>query len=449
MIENLESVIDFIIDNDLIAKGDRVGVGVSAGADSMALLHFLHSLSAEAGFTVVAVNVNHSIRKESRKEAAFVSKFAKELGIDYVGISVDVPTFAKQHKYGIEQAARIKRYEAFAQAIKKAKLTKFAIAHHQSDQAETILFHIFRGSGLAGASGMEPKQGIYIRPFLETTKADIVGYNYRMQVPSMVDETNLDNRYSRNYIRNEIMPLLQKEWRGIEKNIVEFGKICCVDDDYINSIIDSNMYLVEENNVRIPLNLFFYHPAVVNRLVIEAFAKIGERTNIEKKHVELVATLAITGENGSKADLPNGLFAIKEYEYLAIVRKTRSAAVKIYPFKIGKTAFAEYGTITVSKTIATRSAIEKGLTVVDVDKLPRTSKWRTRKEGDTFTKFGGGTKTLAAHMIDLKIPARFRDKIPVLAKDNEIYAIAGVGVSDKVKVDHNTLEGYVIEIVKD
>ena len=446
-LENLDNVIDFIIDNGLIAKGDRVGIGVSGGVDSMSLLHFLHSISQQAGFSVIAVNVNHNIRPGSRKDSAFVSKFCKENGIEHVNYNVDVPSFAKQQKMGIEQAARIKRYEAFETAIKKKKLDKIALAHHAGDQAETILLNIFRGSGLTGASGMQAKRGPFIRPFLETKKEDLVAYCYRMQVPHVEDESNNDDRFSRNFIRNQVMPLLQSEWRGVQKNIIDFGKNCRMDDEYLNSIVETSWMMGEENLIRIPLNLFLYPAAIVNRIVIAGFEKIGRRENIEKKHVELVVTLALTGENGSRSDLPGGMFAVREYEHIAIVKKQSAASTRVYSFKIGKTVFAEYGSISVIKTISYKEALNRGLMVMDVDKVPKNAKWRTRKDGDVFTKFGGGTKALAAYMIDKKIPARLRDRIPVLAVGNEILAVAGVEISDKAKVDDQTIEAYVLEFL--
>jgi len=459
-LENLDSVVDFIGDKKLIERGDRIGVGVSGGEDSMCLLHFLHSLRDQYRIEIVAINVNHNIRQNGKKDSAFVSKYCKDNKITYIGYKVDVPAFAKHHKLSIEQAARAKRYECYALAVKKFKLNKIAIAHHQSDQAETILMHIFRGSGLSGAGGMSLSRPFeesgfahcsLIRPFLETPKSDIIAYNYRNQVPHVVDDSNFDNQYSRNFLRNEVFPILQKEWRHVEKNIVDFGRNCKSDDDYLNGIVNLDAILGDDNHARIPLNFFAYPYAVVSRTLISAFSLINARDNIEKKHIDLIITLAQSGENGSKVDLPNNLFAVKEYEYMAIVRRIPPMANKIYSFKIGKTNFAEYGTIIVTKTISYKDAIGRGLMVIDVDKLPRTSKWRTRKDGDVITKFGSHTpKPLNAYFIEKKIPSRLRDKIPVLALGNEIFAVAGLDISEKVKcVGLQTLEAYVVEVVKD
>ena len=470
-LENLDSVVDFIIENGLIDKGDTVGIGVSGGEDSMALLHFLTTLKQPFGIDIVAINVNHNLRADGKKDSQFVAKYCKDNDIKYISYSVDVPAYAKEKKITTEHAAREKRYECFALAVKKFKINKVAVAHHQSDQAETILLHIFRGSGIGGARGMYVSRlfteaggdCMLVRPFLETSKADIIAYNYRNQIPHITDGSNYDNQYSRNFLRNEVFPLLQKEWRGVEKNIVDFGLKCKGDDEYLNSIVNLGALVGDENHVRIPLNFFVYPYPVASRILLAGFEKIGARSNIEKKHVDLVLTLAASGENGSRVDLPNNLFAIKEYEYMSIVRKVAPTANKIYSFKIGKTNFAEYGTIIVSKTIAFKDAIARGLLVIDVDKLPRTAKWRTRKDGDVFVPYAGtkGSETngvrvkdsgrmLNKYFIDKKIPSRLRDRLPVLAHGNEIYAVAGMEISDKVKCKgFETLEAYVLEFVKD
>ena len=447
--ENLEPVMEFIVGKELVQKGQRIGVGVSGGVDSMTLLAYLNSVRKELGIEIVAVHVNHNIRPTARKEALFVAKYCKANGIDHVSFSVDVPAYSRENKSGIEEAARILRYDSYAQAIRKKKLDKLATGHHMGDQAETILLNIFRGSGITGAGGMQPMRGCFIRPFLEISKQDIIAYAYRNQIPYMPDESNDDNTFRRNFLRNEVMPILQREWRGVERNIVDFGKNCRTDDEYMDSLVDTAYFQISENVVRIPLTMFIHDVAVCNRVVIKGAEKIGLGDNIEKKHIEMVVALAKSGENGSRVDLPNGVYATREYEYLAIVRKVKASTEKIYPFKIGKTSFAEFGTISVTKTISFKLALQRGIMVIDVDRLPRQAKWRTRKDGDTFTKFGGKTKNLNAYLIDQKVPSRLRDQIPVLALDNEIYAVAGHEISEKVRTDHNTVEAYVVEIIKD
>jgi len=446
----MEKVVDYIIEHSLIQKDDRVGVAVSGGADSMALLHFLESIHKQAGFEIIAIHINHSIRPESKQESQFVNKFCRELGIECITMIVDVPTYSKKHRLGTEQAARVLRYDAFEKVVKKKGLNKVALGHHINDQAETILMHIFRGSGASGAIGMSPQRGFYIRPMLEVSRTEIISYNHNLRINFVDDPSNKDDTYSRNFVRNQIMPLLEREWRGVQKNITDFGKNAKKDEDYINSLIDQNTFIISENVIRIPLSLFQYHDAVVNRILMHAFGQITTRENIERKHIKLVTALARDGANGSRSDLPNQMFAVREYEYLAIVRRQTAATTRVFSFKIGKTTFPDFGTVNVTKTISFKDAIKnEKVLVMDVDLVPKGAKWRTRRDGDTFTKFGGGTKPLNAYLIDQKVPKRMRDNLPVLAHGNEILAIAGMEISNNVRIGPRTLEAYIVQDAKE
>ncbi len=442
-------VIKYMTDNQMLMQGDRVGVAVSGGEDSMALLSFLKNLSNEISIMILAIHVNHNIRPTAKKDLKFVKDYCKENHIEFVSYNVNAPVYSKEHKMGIEQAARELRYQSFNTAIKKYKLTKLAIAHHLNDQAETILMHLFRGCGLEGASGMMPiTDGIFIRPLLNTKKADIIAYNYHNGVPHVEDETNDENKYSRNYLRNVIMPEITKEWRNASENIVNFAKLVARDNEYISSHIDMDGIIREGNVCRIPLNRFAFDESVCSRLVYHCFGLLNIRFNMEAKHINAIIQLSRDGLNGEKVDLPNNSYAVKEYEYITLVKKEKKANEKIYSFKVGKTVVDGYGLITVTKTISHKLALQRGLFVIDADKLPKKTVWRFKRDGDMFTKFGGGTKKLNSFLTDKKVPARLRHTLPVLALGKEIFVVGGVEISENVKTDRDTIDAYVIEFTK-
>ena len=163
--------------NKMFEKGDIVGVGCSGGSDSIALLHFLTNISKKLNFKVVAIHVNHNIRENSGEDCAFVENFAKELGIRCYTFNVDIPMLANEKGESLETIAREARYNIFKTLAQKGTVDKIALAHHTQDQAETILMHIFRGCGIAGARGMQPvSEKIYVRPFLTTSKEEILQY---------------------------------------------------------------------------------------------------------------------------------------------------------------------------------------------------------------------------------------------------------------------------------
>lgn len=441
-------VIQYITDHKMINAGDRIGVAVSGGEDSMALLSILHDLAEKVHFEVVAVHINHNIRRTANSDAKFVKQYCDEHFIEFVKYSVNVPEYSATNKVSVETAARILRYECFENAIKKYKLKKIAIAHHLNDQAETVLMHLFRGCGLDGASGMQPVSGVYIRPFLEVKKSDIIAYNYRNNIPHVVDDTNEDNSYRRNYIRNMVMPLITKEWRAAPENLASFAKLATRDNQYIANQCDMNGIAREGNVVRIPLNRFYMPDSIITRTIYYGLDLLGLRPDVEIKHIEAIMALSTDGLNGERVSLPHNAYAVKEYEYISLVRRESRPEFKEYTFKVGKTLVEGFGTITVTKTISYKLAIQRGLCVVDAKKLPKKAKWRFRLDGDMFEKIGGGSKKLNAFMTDKKIPARLRPTTPVLALDHEIYCVGDVAISEKVKTDMDTIDAYVLEFTR-
>ena len=441
-------VIQYIKDHKMINAGDRIGVAVSGGQDSMALLHFLHGLAEKMHFQILAVHVNHNIRRSANSDARFVKKYCDENLIEFVKYSVNVPEYSTTNKVSMETAARVMRYECFDAAVKKYKLNKMAIAHHLNDQAETVLMHLFRGCGLDGASGMAPVRGAYIRPFLEVKKSDLIAYDYRNNIPHVTDDTNEDNGFRRNYVRNMIMPLITKEWRTAPENLASFAKIAARDSKFIVNQCDMNGIVKDGNVVRIPLNRFYLPDSIITRMIYYGLELLGLRADVEIKHLNAIMTLSADGLNGEKVSLPHNAYAVKEYEYISLVRREARPEFKEYSFKVGKTLVEGFGTITVTKTISYKLAIQRGLCVIDASKLPKKAKWRFRLDGDMFEKFGGGTKKLNSYFTDKKVPARLRPTTPVLALDHEVYVVGGVAISEKVKTDRDTIDAYVLEFTR-
>ncbi|MBQ7602752.1 MAG: tRNA lysidine(34) synthetase TilS [Clostridia bacterium] len=294
--------------------------------------------------------------------------------------------------------------------------------------------HILRGTGLNGASGMRfVRDNYYVRPFLDTPKAEVMQYVYENQIPYVDDETNHTTVFSRNLIRNKVFPDLRLVWPNVEQALAEFGAICRQDDDYINTMVDLGGMVVKDNLVKLPLTYFIYNASIISRVLYNAFAKLGVTSDIERKHIQMLVSLAKNGMNGAKLDLPHECRAFKEYEYLTIARaKPKMTIDTEWPFKLGVTNIAEFGKIKIKKS---KDHLKKlGMLLIDLDKIPDGAVWRMRREGDFIQKFGGGTKTLKAYLVDKKIPQRIRDLTPVLAYGNDILIVAGVDISDKLKV---------------
>lgn len=444
----MKSIEQTIEKYDLIQKGDKIGVAVSGGKDSMCLLHYLNSIAKEKGFECIAITVDHSLRKNSEQDVAFVVNYCTKNNIKVFSYKVDAKRMSEEKGLTIETAARECRFRIFKALINKKVVNKIALGHHMQDQAETILLHIFRGSGITGASGMDVvRDGVYLRPLLNTSKSEIMAYVNSNDIPYVDDETNASNDFARNYIRNMIMPLIRNRWKNADSAICTFGELCKLDDDYIYSTLDDRAVVYEDAGVvKIPLNYFSYPVAVINRILRKALKGVGVVSDIERKHLKIINSLALEAENGARITLPNKLSVIKEYNYVTITNKNFTPEPKTWPLERGKLDIPNFGVIDASVT--RKFDIENYSHVIDYNKVPKKAVWRYRKDGDVFEKFGGGTKSLSDYLIDKKIPARLRKYIPVLASGNEILIIAGVEISDKVKVTDETKTAWAINAVR-
>ena len=431
----------------MLRYGDRVAVACSGGKDSMCLLNFLWTRRDELGITVCAVNVDHGIRENSANDSEFVINYCQKNGIKVYSFKVNAKQFAEDKKLTLEQGARECRYRVFKSLINKNLVDKIALAHHLQDQAETILLNIFRGTGIGGASGMDyVRDDIYIRPMLDTSKASISAYIESNDIPYVEDETNDNSEYNRNYIRNQIMPLIRNRWQNADSAIVSFGANCREDDSYIESTISSDALLVEDGIARVYINYFINPASYTYRLILRALKAINMNTNIEKKHLKMICNMALESENGTKISLPNGLTVIKEYNFVTFTNRNIKPSNKTYPFTKGKLDISNFGLI--ETNIVKKFKVGDFTHLIDATKLPKDAIWRFRKDGDVFEKFGGGTNSLSDYLIDKKIPLRLRNLTPVLASGSEIYIIAGVEISDKVKVDKSTKTAYGINVVR-
>lgn len=445
----MDEIIEYIKANKMIKPREIIGVACSGGRDSICLLHFLNSIKSELECEVVAVNVDHGIRPSSAFDTEFVMQFCKENHIRAYKFKGESLKVAKEEKLTVEQAARKVRYGIFETVVQKGLVDKIALAHHLNDQAETVLLNIIRGAGLSGARGMDPvRDGIYIRPFLNTPREKIMEYIDENSLNFVEDETNQDITYSRNYIRNVVMPALRKNFKGVDRNIVNFAKICAKDDSFIESQINMGTSIETKDYVKLPLSYFYQDEAIVNRILRRVLSKFAKQ-DIESKHINMVRAFALEAENGNIINLPFKIKVSKEYDYVTIGHIKHIENSGDYPFRSGKLNIEGYGTIrsTASKT-KTQPKLHQH--IIDADKLPEGASWRFREEGDTFSPLGlGGTKKLKDYFIDKKIPQRMRDNIPVLAVGSKILVVADIEIADELKVTDTTTRLYKINYEKD
>lgn len=444
----MDKVLDFIKQHKMIKSGEIIGVACSGGRDSMCLLHYLNSIKTDLDCEIVAINVDHGIRIHSALDTEFVMSYCKENKIRAYKFQGEALKVAKEEKLTIEQAARKVRYGVFETVVQKGLVDKIALAHHLNDQAETVLLNIIRGAGLAGARGMEPvRDNLYIRPLLETPRESIMQYLDENAIEYVEDETNKDNSYSRNYIRNVVLPDLRKHFKSVDKSIVNFAKICKKDDDYINNQIDMKSLIITKEYTKIPLSIFYQDEAIVNRILMRVLSRFT-RHDIERKHIAMIRAFALDAQNGNIINLPFKIKVMKEYEFVTIGDIKKKEIVGEYAFRNGKLYIDGYGVIrTTASKVLTEPKIHQH--IIDADKLPQGAIWRFRQEGDTFAPLGlGGSKKLKEYFIDKKIPQRMRDEIPVLAVGNKILAVADIEIADELKYTNESKRYFKINYEK-
>lgn len=413
-----------------IDKSAKYALAVSGGKDSMTMLHMFASLLPRPDFYVVTVN--HNIRPEAHSDCCFVKDYCDSLNVECREVFVDVPRYAAEKKISEETAARILRY----QVLDGLDCDYVCLAHHLSDNAETVLMHILRGSGANGASGIRRQNGRYLRPLLYMSREEIDLYAQQHNVPSVHDSTNDDDKYTRNFIRQNIMPQLKRLNPNAEQNIVRFAQNIAEDCDYLDSLADMTNVEIRDGFARIPKSFALQPEPLAYRTVNKVFCKLGVYKDIEKVHVDALKELA-KGAGGKKINLPFGYIAVNDYDFITIEQASTSDLPEFeIPFSEG-VFVTPVGTVEISKTPIKNSLM------FDYDKIPQNAVLRVKRQGDTITKFGGGSKTLKKYLIDKKIPQRLRDRLLLVAQGSEVYIICGVEISDKVKVTAQSNVYYV------
>lgn len=409
---------------------NKYALAVSGGVDSMVMLHKFATLSARPDFYVVTVN--HAIRTEAASDCQFVADYCAQLGVECRVFDVDAPGYCQQNKLSLETGARILRY----QVLDSLDADYVCLAHNANDNAETVLMHILRGSGAKGAIGIKRVSGKYLRPMLDLTRNEIEQYAKDNNVPYVTDSTNFDTKYTRNFIRHNVMPLFTELNNSAQANILRFASNIAQDDAFLDSLADVTTVQFANDKAIIPLNLLLQPAPIAYRVLNKVFDNLHVFYDIEKTHFDAIIALA-SGNGGKRVNLPFNYVATNDYSCVTIEKNVVESAQDFeILFKLGRTV-TPMGTVEVSSEYLPESLR------IDVNAIPSNAVFRIKRDGDVFTKFGGGTKPLRKYLIDKKIPQRERNQLLLIADGNDVLVICGVEISDKVKVAPNSTPYYV------
>lgn len=459
----MKKVRDYVREHQLITQGDRVIIGLSGGADSVCLLFVLLELQKELDFTLTAVHVNHQLRgQEALRDQNYVENLCKSLDVPLKIENAAVAEVAKKNKMGIEEAGRMVRYQTFETYAGKIGANKIALAHHQNDQAETMIYHLARGTDLTGLASIRPRRGMYIRPLLCMNRKEIEDYLEKNHLEYVTDSSNLEDHYIRNRVRHHVVEYLEEQVNEqAVAHMCETAQAMGELYEYLSAeaVRKLNQYgVVKAGGIYLKQTLFSEPKVMAGYVIRETIAQIsGSLKDVTREHINQIQLLA--GRSvGKQVHLPYDLFAKKEYEGIWIGKKEsafyenkiadgtcgeKEAGRHLPVLEINQTfqmKWNGYEIIGCAEPWNPQEIPEKKYTKwFDYDKIKSTLMIRYRHTGDQIRiNDQGGRKKLKDYFIDVKIPKEQRDSVPLLCCDQDVLWVVGYRISEAYKVTEST-----------
>jgi tRNA(Ile)-lysidine synthase len=483
----LKKVENTIKKYQMLTSNTRLVVAVSGGPDSATLLHVLFKLTPKYNLRLWVAHLNHEIRgREADFETEWVKKFTFKLGVPVISDTFNVPALAKEKRLSLEEAARQARYNFLEEVANQLGASRIALAHTASDQAETLLMRLMRGSGLNGLSAIPPVRDKIIRPLIEVFREQIEEYCRKNNLRPCLDSSNRETSFSRNWVRLDLIPYLSREYGDqIEKILFQTTDLLRQDSEYLKRETERifKSVLEEETNEKLVLNeekLSYLHPALQRRVIRKAIEKIkGNLRGITFDHIVSILKLYKT-KKSKQLDLPHGLVIRHRYGNLLIRKEKEKSLCFVRNLVIpGTTELTELNLALDTELISglpgvyaqkgsqkklgeefissRRFGVRPPLTsaknlkfnqicdfpepqaLFDFDKLEPPLYLRKRERGDRFHPLGmKGSKKVKDFFIDLKIPLEQRERIPLLMDKEKVVWIVGYRIDHRFKVDENT-----------
>ena len=401
----LNKLVSFIREQNMLTPGDTVVCAVSGGADSVALLFALYLLKEKLGITLEAAHFNHHLRgEESHRDEAFVASLCDRYDIPlHRGSGEIIPG-----KKGLEAAARDARY-AFLRSLPG----KIATAHTADDNAETVLMHLIRGTGLKGLGGITPVHGNVIRPMLKVTRREVEAFLEEWCLSHIEDSSNDTDAFLRNRIRHHVMPLLAAENPKIAENLSQMALRLRLDEQFLSEQIDSTALPTVETLKTMP--------EALRSRALEAFLKKSGVREPEDAHIAMAEALLLSDRPSARASFPGGITIAREYDRLVCLPQREALQETVLPCP-GEICLP--GLRITCEPAAERISTPEAFTVCPSGEI----RIRSRRSGDEI-RLSGGSKSLKKLFIDRKIPAARRQQIPVVCDDAGILGVYTIGAN--------------------
>ncbi|MFI3300815.1 MAG: tRNA lysidine(34) synthetase TilS [Candidatus Gastranaerophilales bacterium] len=445
---NIENKIEnFLVNYDLLTTNNVIIVGFSGGYDSTCLLHLLSSLSKKYEFNLVACHLNHNWRgNESLNEAKNCEIFCKSINVEFYSETLPDNTIQS------ETVAREKRYAFFEKCAKKFKSNCFLTAHNYDDNAETIVYRLAKGTGTAGLEGIKEKRGIYYRPLLSTTRADIEAYCKINSLKPNEDSSNNEIKYKRNLIRKEIFPLFAQINPDFKSAINNLSSLAKAENNYFENFIDDFT-----NQKKISTNEFLLFDRIIQSKII--YKKLKKRSiDYDKTKIDYLVDFIHKNQNSKSGKVTSITSDIelfvnnKSITFLNEEKHTQEPVIidKCGLFSAGNADFIieKYNGLEPIRQDNFPLDNEK-IAYVDLSNFENDFEFvlRHRNDGDIIQPFGmNGTQKIKKYLNEKKIPKHEKDSLLFLAKNNEILWAISLGISEKIKVAY--IPTHVIKYIQ-
>lgn len=452
----LNEVKNTINKQKLIKSGDRVLVALSGGADSVFMLDALCRLRKELNIKIAAAHLNHMIRgAEADRDEAYAAELCTRLKVPFYAERIDVPQYANAEGISEELAGRNLRYDFFDRICKANGYNKIATAHNKNDKAETVLMRIIRGTGIDGLCGIKYTRGdMVIRPILDIERRDIEKYCNENALVYCTDSTNLENDYTRNKVRNELIPFIEKNFNpSVLNSLCTLADNSTEDVDFINGYAERlykriNSPMPKRKPIVLDIkSLQMIGDSIQGRILrMAAIDVMGDNYALERVHIEILRDL-MEKETGASVNLPSGLIVSVKYGWLEFVKAELVSDTKdfSYPIEIGN-KLSENEVELSFEVVSPSYKRKKNQMLIDYDMLEgKKLVVRNRRIGDRMVFFKDGRRRkLKDYWIDKKLAREERAKIALLCADNEVIAIIGDRVAESYKIKDTTKKGLVV-----
>lgn len=440
-----QNIIHFISQQKLLEKGDKLLIALSGGPDSVFALQFFHKFKVKFGIDIAAMHVNHSLRgDESDKDEMFCKSLCERLNISFLSVKVDVKTFANKNKQSIEEAARNLRYKNLSEYGSQIKTSKIVTAHNLEDNTETVLLNLFRGTGLKGASGIPIRRDNIIRPLLSVSKVDIIKYLESNKFEFRIDSSNLENDFTRNYLRNEIIPKIKENINsGIDNNILKFSEIASESEraihDYSKEVCKK---IITKNESGIEIS------NLINREKYENIFSNTIKLGLEKEFnivftfddITKVKSLFLS-QVGSVTELSNNVIVIKEREFLFVKLKETPSICTNVELQLDDDLLVGSKIISaeIVNQVDVKYTISGDVEFINGDSISFPLTIRKWKDGDRFNPIGlKGTKKISDFLTEAKVNSSSRSEQLLLLNGDKIIWVVGHRIDESVKISNET-----------